>query len=512
MHYKSPFPVLSYSGVDLQEVNDSTLTKAKKILLVELDHAEKGTLNIDGEVFTKNDILLLFESLSNAEHIIYHRWVHENPGLRALLENKSIDNYEVLFDKSLLNHEKIVGFKAFISPFLAQPLGKILSQAFTRQEYTKGLKVITAAQLVEQSGYDITFGKLQSNIRGIIQELKIFNERGAEQFKEHQCHYINYYFIQFLNQLPDTFETLREDFATALINLTITIQHKHPHLCKRLYFSLSALNCSEEVKEIIKNNLKVFQRAAEGSSVEKKADPEPQGATALILKMSFMAVLFFILILKNCDNSSSTHSSYKMDFSQPFLHKLTHLKNIQDLKSLSLDQLNYGNKTVSVDSIVDLSDTTIWPYASEYKNLLSYTPETGRKVYLTNESDYDAVVFLSTNLYNYSTFLFSGEKISFYTSNDDYVQFYLGKQWAYGLHSNQTNIRREHFTEIDSTTLTYLESIWQNQCNKSTNCRDSSFSLYVDDSDKVQFSGNTYTSGFRKVNEYFYIKKATDTK
>lgn len=502
MHYKSPFPVLSYSGVDLQEVNDSTLTKAKKILLVELDHAEKGTLQVDGEVFTKNDILLLFESLSNTDHIIYHRWVHENPGLQALLENKSLDDYEVLFDKNLLNHEKINDFKAFISPYLAQPLGKILSQTFTRQEYAKGLKVITATQLVEQSDYDTTFGKLQSNIKGIIQELKIFNERGAEQFKEHQCHYINYYFIQFLNQLPDTFETLREDFATALINLTVTIQHKHPHLCKRLYFSLSALNCTDEVKEIIKNNLKVFQRVAGDSSSAAKKDAEPQGAGAMLLKITFMVIFFFVLVLKNCDNGSSRRSDYKMDYSQPILHKITHLGHVTSLKNMTRKQIIQNTHKAPADSAANLSDSTEWPYMSTYKDLMSYSPDKGRKISIRNESDYDAVIFLSTNWHNYSAFLNTGQKKSFNIAKDDDLQFYLGKSWANKEQQKPLFLNLDHFSEVDSTTLIFLEHTWKSQCNYTINCSDSSFSLYMDDSNNVTFSGNNSSGGFIKRDNY----------
>ncbi|MBL6445136.1 hypothetical protein JMN32_02375 [Fulvivirga sp. 29W222] len=506
MHYRSPFPILDYTGIDLKEINDQTLTKAKKILLVEIDHADNGSITIDGETLTKNDILLLFESLSNTEYLIYHRWINENPGLRALLENKTLDDYEEIFDEQLLSHDKASGFKAFVSPYLAQPLGKILSQTFTRQEYTRGLKIIKATQLIEHANYDVTFGKLQSNIRGITAELKLFNERGVGQFKEHQCHYINYYFIQFLNQLPDGFGVLRDNFATELINLTVTIQHNHSHLCKRLYFSLSALNCSDEIKEVIKNNLKIFQRVTGDSSSAGKKETESQGSGAIIFKVGFMAIFFLIFILKNCDNTSSRRVDYKMELTQPMTHRLTHLKNMLDLKMLCKQQIKQGYLMAEENNSINIADSTLWPYTSEYQNLISYTPEIGQKISVTNESHYDVVVFLSTNWHNYSAFLNPGEKLSFNMASKDYLQFYPGQHWKHDLRSKLETTQRQHFAKVDSTTLTFLDKIWQRQCSHTTPCRDSSFSLYIDKGNSLKFSGNNHTSGFKEVNEYFYLK------
>ncbi|MBL3658045.1 hypothetical protein [Fulvivirga sediminis] len=501
--YKSPFPVLRYSGVNLQDINDQTLIKAKKVLLVELEHSDESILNVEGTKWTKNDIINLFEALSNVEHLTYYRWIDENPELRALLENNVLNFNDELYDEKIFQKEEIEGFKSFISPFLAQPLGKSLNQYFLRQEYAKCHKLLKVTELIESSYYDATFGKLQSSIKGMVEEIRIMKMKGVDHFREQQCNFINYYFVEFLNSLPNSFGSLRENFALAVISLSVVIQGRYAVLCKRLYLSLRVLDCSAEAKEIIENNLKVFEEKVDEIRRITSNDSDSSSGGAPVFSGVFMIVVVFIVILKTCSHNvkgSRSKADYDMDWANPVIQKVAHLSNMSTLKKWSNQQISSPGSVI-YDSIAVIDN---YPYAGEYHDLLEYRPTGGRKISISNASTYDVVVFLSTKWYNYSAFLKAEEEISFQIARHDYLQFYLGNVWmqASTSFSNNKTDQRECFSKVDSTTISFLDKIWQNRCTVKSNCGASHFSISQSTNSTIQFSADK-KSGLVEVDNYF---------
>jgi hypothetical protein len=111
MQYFSPFKLFN---TDIPQDGTFDIKLLKKKTLSEFELSGSGTLKIQNQEFSKNDILVIFDQLQDEKIIGYHKAIAEDKNLINFLEN---NYFEESFKKnSIYNDEE---FLLFISPYFA---------------------------------------------------------------------------------------------------------------------------------------------------------------------------------------------------------------------------------------------------------------------------------------------------------------------------------------------------------------------------------------------------------
>lgn len=198
MQYISPIPLLLYKKANFSNITEAYLSKVQKELLVELEL--EGGLSVDGQPLSKDDVISVIEGLREPNVLLFHRWIYQSSHLHNVLRNRETSQYDQLFDPSLTYHEAFSEFKRFISPYLAQPLGKVLHQAVLKRDFPKARELSTLVCMIDVAHVDQAFGKLKTALEDIDSEIEAISKNTTTFFPSRFA-YATVDFIDFLNAL-----------------------------------------------------------------------------------------------------------------------------------------------------------------------------------------------------------------------------------------------------------------------------------------------------------------------
>jgi hypothetical protein len=476
MQYRSPIPVLHYAGAPQEQPDVNNLLRIQKRLLIELDHGGTGSLQVGTQSLTKDDILTLIEDLKQQQSYLFHQWIYDNPRLLTLLEKGTAPTAGPLYDRNLSYRAEFRQFKIFISPYLVQPIGKGINQAFLKRDFSTARSFLLARHLLESTFFDDTFGKLGHSLKSLAEELKR-TERKEIPFVPDHYGFVDGTFVDFLNDLPEALSQYREMLAIALINLSVEIQRTHADFCQRIYSYLQGLNCSPETKRIIMQNRSIFNRHHEKQETTSSSSSSRSGCGAGIGITFFIITLLRVLINLADDDD---HAYTPINLNQTSIPGT----------GITLSEMGYQAFTARIgrivkrqmtasgrDSIAEVirqqppyvppTGTSLYPDFCE--SLLTYQPTSSIPSQLLNNSDYDIVIFLRNQQATYTAYLAKGQKIETKMAVQDVLSFYAGNDWSYDvtfkahllMRAGVERTVRGVFLLPDSTTLHYLNRSYQ---------------------------------------------------
>ncbi|MCD9019483.1 hypothetical protein [Parachryseolinea silvisoli] len=476
MQYRSPIPVLQYAGAPQEQPDVNSLLRIQKRLLVELDHGGTGSLQVGTQSLTKDDILTLIEDLKQQQSYLFHQWIYDNPRLLALLEKGTAPAAGPLYDRNLSYRAEFRQFKTFISPYLVQPVGKGINQAFLKRDFATARSFLLARHLLEPTFFDNTFGKLGHSLKSLAEEIKR-TERKEINFVAAHYDFVDGTFVDFLNDLPEALSQYREMLAIALINLSVEIQRTYADFCQRIYSYLQGLNCSPETKRIIMQNRAIFNRHQEKQEATSGNSSSKSGCGPIIGIAFFIITLLRVLINLADDDDHG--------YTGPNLNQ-TSIPGT----SITPSEMGYQTFTARIrrivkrqltahgkDSIAEVirrqpryvapADVPLYPDFCE--PLLNYQPQNSNRAELSNNSDYDIVVFLRNQQTTYVVYLAKGQKVETRMVMQDVLSFYPGNNWSHDvtfkanlfMRAGVERTVRGVFLSPDSTTLDYLKRSYQ---------------------------------------------------
>ncbi|MBT1687669.1 hypothetical protein [Dawidia soli] len=477
MQYRSPIPVLQYAGAPQEQPDVNSLLRIQKRLLVELDHGGTGSLPIGTQSLTKDDILTLIEDLKQQQSFLFHQWVYDNPRLLALLEKGTAPGGGPLYDRNLSYRAEFRQFKIFVSPYLVQPVGKGVNQAVLKRDFATARAFLSARHPLEPTFFDDTFGKLGHSLKSLAEEIKR-TERKEINFVPGHYGFVDGTFVDFLNDLPEALSQYREMLAIAFINLSVEIQTTHPDFCQHIYSYLQGLHCSQETKRIIMQNRAVFNRHQEKQEASSNRGGSRTGCGAFVGIAFFIITLLRVLINIADDDDQG--------YTPPGVNQV----DIPSAAVITLSEMGYQTFTAQIqhivkrqltahgkDSIAEVirrqplyippAEAPLYPDFCE--PMLNYQPQNAVRTELTNNSEYDIVVFLRNQQATYVAFLAKGQKVETKMVAQDALSFYAGNDWSYDvtfkahLFMRAGVERTVHgaFLSSDSTTLNYLNRSYQ---------------------------------------------------
>ena len=268
MLYFSPITLFKKYEIGTDVYDTKSIKTLKKRLLTELELSSNETLEIDDFILNKNDILELTDNLTT-EKIQYFQEIDNDPVLYNLLNNLPFPISGSFKNNPLYEDEF---FLKFISPYFTQAFSERISAAFLGQHYQviEALENLPKLYLPEYT--ENSYAKLNKVVRQFYYKILSLTERLNNQEKgnadEIENNYCNANIIYCINALPDHFNSQKDEFAAAYINMTVPIHNrgKDKFAGKLMVHYINYLDCSEFWRDDIRNRIyKHYEKILNGS-------------------------------------------------------------------------------------------------------------------------------------------------------------------------------------------------------------------------------------------------------
>ncbi len=264
--YQSPFRffdagALPEEGVALRRA----LALEKKKLLAGFELAGAPTVMLDGVALHRQDVVRLFDELSDEPRLRYHLAISQDKALLLFLEQAQLQQGVHLASNPLYDD---AGFIRFVSPYYAEATNALLRALLTGKTPIAGLDTFSKLRQLREdadteAAYRYTtrfFLEKKNELLSIRQKI----EAGKDVAIAEISGWCSDAGIQVLNRLPDTFTALRYILANTLNNICVAYDRQ-----KNLRHSLAAIEAAakirtddEELKQLIPSNLTIIRRKA----------------------------------------------------------------------------------------------------------------------------------------------------------------------------------------------------------------------------------------------------------
>ncbi|WP_186452585.1 hypothetical protein [Chitinophaga polysaccharea] len=259
MKYLNPIVFLEkMNGAPVAITDTAALSLLRKKMLAEIELSDSRVLNIHGQLFTKNDLLVFFDRLQDSRELSWHQQIAADQHLLHFLETGVLTGaFKTYSDPNFL---------AFIVPYyeplfttavidsLQRRKGMITQQLFANPLLLDGPAQTTCYRQIHRCL------KVEEEKLGIvIEKLRAKQTLPHRQFEQ----FFDPGWIQQLNSLPAEFQVFRSDYGIGLINLALSIYDTYFKRGIAVLDSLAQLQTSDYVQErggIRKKELLVWKK------------------------------------------------------------------------------------------------------------------------------------------------------------------------------------------------------------------------------------------------------------
>lgn len=295
MYYLSPALL---PGHPLQPPFDPRpIALARKKLLVDLELSGSDTLNINGRLFTKNEIIEYFEELRQPAIAAYHAAIGEDATLLKFLEKGVIAEDARFKDQDIYNDPAFINW---LSPCFYTTLTEFIKACFENTD-ASGMQAILANKPLmtphdKQQAWLYIAGILEKNI-ALFDHYRTRGQKNSPRMMPitHISAFIGHGYLQVIKQLPDRqFGRLKDKYAFNMLHPAIATFNRD-----RRNRSLSIIWVEDALDLAVSADLKPVIRAKlnELNTLLKKGKKRSR-----TIQLAF--VVAFIMILSNIVNSA----------------------------------------------------------------------------------------------------------------------------------------------------------------------------------------------------------------
>lgn len=215
MTYTSPLHI--FKNQNIQGVDEDSLKKLKKELLLKFELTHSTTIKLYGKEYDKATVLELFDDLKKDS--VYHFRVFKNKELLNFLENGNLKFFQV---RSSWKDLQIPDFRNWVEPYFT----KQLSDRVTRCVNHKGIRSINDLKKINNSKfpfpagmkdqvYSEAFAVLNIIIKtGRLKTIDPFVGQSDNIFRQEVKEVFNPHYINILKVLPkDIFQSIVKDYS-----------------------------------------------------------------------------------------------------------------------------------------------------------------------------------------------------------------------------------------------------------------------------------------------------------
>lgn len=280
MKYRNPLALLEkMNGAAIDSTDTAAVSLLRKKILAELELTEDKVLAINGEGFSKNDLLLFFDHLKNKTELYFHQEIKSDPVLSEFLATGTITGRYA--DKALYKDRS---FLFFIAPFY-EPLFTIAVLNSMQQQRVATLQnLFTNPVLLDgpcmKRCYDKIFRLLKEQYTALEEMRKAIANGGLINWQQ-VANYTDHTQVQLLNALPDAFHLERSEYGILLINFALAL-HTNGHKKE----ALKILANVQQLKSVsyVQENVVKYIQYVKGGLPNRPAPVKAKAATTRLGK------------------------------------------------------------------------------------------------------------------------------------------------------------------------------------------------------------------------------------
>lgn len=434
MEYRSPVRLVLHAAEPIQPFQSQAIHRARKKLLAEMALQDQQ-LEIDGVLYTRNDVLSLLENME-AEEWKAHCTIYAHEALLRFVEKGEFDADNFGETRNLLYNGPFI---RFLSPGFAASFDTVSGGLLRQNDWTSLNELLAYRSFIlpehEHEGY--------RRIRLHLDELQhTLKNLSWEKFSADES--ILYFvfddeWIRFINHLPDSFALTRDELVRLLLQVVYRFQEKASwHYLHRCCLQLEKIECSPVYREQIAEYEKTIGANARGQGNREKRD------NSLVGRGIFFSIWIVLMIFRACNGCGRSEPNYEISE----LLRRQEAQRAAGVPDFYQELNSSGNEKNFKSFFYGLSLGEHSGEPVEMKNGeapfsgISRLPEDGNEATVTirNRTELDAILFYFVNsnlLLNdtsqvYAVYIKRGSSYTLgFRPNFGRFNFAFGKQWLH---------------------------------------------------------------------------------
>lgn len=228
MAFINPIEILSLRDTAVNEIDSSVIRKAKRRIQADIELSDDGHISFNGSHITKSDAERVINELDDQEKIEFYHFIANNKDLNNFLTSGDEGFFSTFRQESIY---KLQSFTNFVSPYFTEKYDRALFKAFQNNDETRFKKIISFQPLVTSTDKDKAFKNVSNAIRDRIKEIdeitrdikneeSSYDEDDIDEVFDLVQEQLN---VSIINSLPQNFQSLRNQVANSVRNLSVNI-------------------------------------------------------------------------------------------------------------------------------------------------------------------------------------------------------------------------------------------------------------------------------------------------
>lgn len=228
MQFINPIELLSLKDTPVQEIDSSVIRKAKRKVLADIELSDTGFIAYNGSQINKSDADNAINELEDKEKIEFFYFIANNKDLNSFLTSGNERLFNAFKQESIY---KLPDFISFISPYFTEKYDKSLLIAFQNDDETTFRKIVSVQPLVTSGDKDRAYKSISNAIKERIKEIdeltteikneeSVYDKNDIDEVFDFVQEKLN---INIINSLPQYFQSLRNQVANCVRNLSVNV-------------------------------------------------------------------------------------------------------------------------------------------------------------------------------------------------------------------------------------------------------------------------------------------------
>ncbi len=460
--YRSPIRLIKHSAEDAEAWSSQAISRARKKLMAEIALSGDEIL-IDDVPYSRNDASALLDGMTE-EGWKMHSIVYAHEGLLNFLEKEEFTDDELKKADAYLYNDKFV---QAVSPYFAHSFNAVSGRLLKEGNFVEMVK------LQNYAGYILPEHSTEGyqKIRTYLDELSYtLRNLSWEKFVADES-ILHFAFSDswkvFINKLPSSFTTMRDDIVEQLINIVLRFQHKATwHYLHQMLVQLRSIETNdfnrsevERIDKVIAHNSRL-----ESSGRLRKSTGESKGEWTSGRAIWWgVWIILAIVRAATCNDRSSSSSFNVNDYSSGI-----RLKEVSDANQ-HLERQNEKKLLLWLDSLSTERNLAVrlrtmktgeQPFSGWNTDSFAVPNDS---IIISNHTGYDGVYFYFKDWPGhspegilpklYSTYIKRGEAEAVYIlPNNGRIYFAFGENWGRLKKPSTLSLSNPVQAILDSTT------------------------------------------------------------
>lgn len=272
----NPVDILNLAATDLTTIDDTSIKRAKKAVLAEIDLSDDGFFNYHGQQLTRADCERAIDELEQRDKLEFYHFIANHATLSKFLLNGDESFFTAFRHESIY---KLPEFVRFISPYFATAYDSILWKAWQRNDGSFS-QLIAIDPIVTSDDIETSCKTLRNALVRQVEDVLVLTNKVKDTTQEIDITAIMTLVEvlmdkERLNTLPPYFQEIRNKMAIALRNLSVEINNTRINLpvAKQLHQDILQLKIDGVTKETVVKDYEVLLNIEQEQKAAKGEDP-----------------------------------------------------------------------------------------------------------------------------------------------------------------------------------------------------------------------------------------------